>query len=339
MLVTKRALRRCSSTCAARRERRRAPRRAAPRHADHRPHAAPAGQPDHLRAQGRGLGARASTTPPTACTALPPRRTSSAGRSARSTRAYKLDLGLDTARAPVAHARNRIGELAGALGVAAGAVGKAALDVILLSQTEVAEVRERRGGGSTSMPHKHNPVAAISALGCAKQAPGLVATLLAAMVQEHERGAGSWHSRVGPAQRAADRHRLAPRAGCAPPWKPSRSTPTACASTATPATPRSSSRKRWTTDDPLPPRHRARGRARPRPLQLARRDAADVGPAGEGAGPEHFRRDPLRHARPRRQRDAATARTRSTTSAATCSTCSTTSSSSRRTSPASRSAA
>ena len=48
------------------------------------------------------------------------------------------------------------------------------------------------------MPHKHNPVAAISALGCAKQAPGLVATLLAAMVQEHERGAGSWHSEWRP---------------------------------------------------------------------------------------------------------------------------------------------
>jgi 3-carboxy-cis,cis-muconate cycloisomerase len=94
--------------------------------------------------------------------------------------------------------RNRLGELAGALGVAAGAAGKAALDVILLSQSEVAEVREQTGGGSTSMPHKHNPVAAVSALACAKQAPGLVATLLAAMIQEHERGAGSWHSEWRP---------------------------------------------------------------------------------------------------------------------------------------------
>ena len=61
-------------------------------------------------------------------------------------------------------------------------------------------MREAARGGSTSMPHKHNPVAAISALGCAQQAPGLVATLLAAMVQEHERAAGAWHSRVAPAQ-------------------------------------------------------------------------------------------------------------------------------------------
>jgi 3-carboxy-cis,cis-muconate cycloisomerase len=111
---------------------------------------------------------------------------------------YTLDLGLDRPVVAWHTRRNLIGELAGALGVAAGALGKIALDVILLSQTEVAEVREATGGGSTSMPHKHNPVAAISALGCAKQAPGLVATLLAAMVQEHERGAGAWHSEWRP---------------------------------------------------------------------------------------------------------------------------------------------
>ncbi len=63
---------------------------------------------------------------------------------------------------------------------------------------EVREVRERVGGGSTAMPHKHNPVAAISALGCTRQAPGLVATLLAAMEQELERAAGAWHSEWAP---------------------------------------------------------------------------------------------------------------------------------------------
>ena len=44
------------------------------------------------------------------------------------------------------------------------------------------------------MPHKTNPVAAISARACARRAPGLVATLFAAMEQEHERAAGAWHS-------------------------------------------------------------------------------------------------------------------------------------------------
>jgi len=94
--------------------------------------------------------------------------------------------------------RGRIGELAGALGVAAGAVAKPARDIVLLAQTEVAEVREAVGGGSTAMAHKHNPIAAISALGCAQQAPGLVATLLSSMTQEHERAAGAWHAEWRP---------------------------------------------------------------------------------------------------------------------------------------------
>ena len=100
---------------------------------------------------------------------------SSAARPARSPRCtgFAAELGLDEPVLPWHTLRGRIGELAGALGVAAGAIGKAARDVTLLAQTEVGEVREGRGGGSTSMPHKHNPVAAISALGCAQQAPAL----------------------------------------------------------------------------------------------------------------------------------------------------------------------
>jgi len=70
--------------------------------------------------------------------------------------------------------------------------------VVLLSQTEVAEVREAKGGGSSAMPHKRNPVAAICALACAQQAPGLAATLLGAMAHEHERAAGAWHAEWRP---------------------------------------------------------------------------------------------------------------------------------------------
>jgi 3-carboxy-cis,cis-muconate cycloisomerase len=108
------------------------------------------------------------------------------------------ELGLDAPVLPWHTLRGRIGELAGALGVAAGAVAKPARDVVLLSQNEVAEVREKVGGGSTAMPHKHNPVAAVSALACAQQAPGYVANLLAAMTQEHERAAGAWHAEWRP---------------------------------------------------------------------------------------------------------------------------------------------
>jgi 3-carboxy-cis,cis-muconate cycloisomerase len=92
--------------------------------------------------------------------------------------------------------RVRPAELAGALGVACGVIAKIARDVTLLAQTEVAEAREGVAGrgGSSTLPHKRNPVAAVSAVACAMRAPGLVAELLGAMAHEHERGAGPWHA-------------------------------------------------------------------------------------------------------------------------------------------------
>lgn len=92
--------------------------------------------------------------------------------------------------------RSRIGELASALGVAAGIVAKVASDVVLLSQSEVAEVGDGRAdrGGSSAMPQKRNPIAAVSAIASAQRAPGLVATLLGSMAHEHERAAGAWHA-------------------------------------------------------------------------------------------------------------------------------------------------
>lgn len=95
-----------------------------------------------------------------------------------------------TIRAPIA-------DIAGALGGLAGLLGKIAGDLILMAQTEVAEVSEQAPGrgGSSTMPHKHNPVAAISARASAMRAPGLVSTLLqCCMAQEHERAAGAWHA-------------------------------------------------------------------------------------------------------------------------------------------------
>jgi 3-carboxy-cis,cis-muconate cycloisomerase len=112
--------------------------------------------------------------------------------------AYADELGLAEPVLPWHTNRVRVGELASALAVACGAVAKVAQDVVLLSQTEVAEVREGSAGGSSTMPHKRNPVAAISALACAAQAPGLAATLLGSMAHEHERAAGAWHAEWRP---------------------------------------------------------------------------------------------------------------------------------------------
>ena len=111
---------------------------------------------------------------------------------------FAAELGLEAPVLPWHTDRTRIAELAGALGAAAGAAAKAAGDVVLLAQTEVGEVREAQPGGSSAMPHKRNPVAAVSALGWARQAPGLVATLLASMEQQHERAAGAWHAEWRP---------------------------------------------------------------------------------------------------------------------------------------------
>ena len=93
--------------------------------------------------------------------------------------------------------RDRIAELAAVLGLLAGTLGKMGRDISLLMQTEVAEAFEPAGEGrgtSSAMPHKRNPVAAAVALAAATRVPGLVATLLAGMVQEHERGLGGWHA-------------------------------------------------------------------------------------------------------------------------------------------------
>lgn len=93
--------------------------------------------------------------------------------------------------------RGRVAGIASGLSLLAGALAKPARDVTLLAQGEVEEVRERPadgGGGSSTMPHKRNPVAAVAVLACAGRAPGLAATLHAAMVQEHERAAGAWQS-------------------------------------------------------------------------------------------------------------------------------------------------
>ena len=91
--------------------------------------------------------------------------------------------------------RDRLCEVATTLGMLAATLGKLARDLSLLAQTEVAEAFEPAApgrGGSSTLPHKRNPVGAAVALGAAVRVPGLVATMLSAAVQEHERGLGNW---------------------------------------------------------------------------------------------------------------------------------------------------
>jgi 3-carboxy-cis,cis-muconate cycloisomerase len=105
------------------------------------------------------------------------------------------DLDLALPELPWHSQRDRFCDLAAALGILAGGLGKLARDVALMMQPEVAEACEPNGAGkrnSSSMPHKQNPTASVVALAVATRVPGLVATMLSAMPQEHERGIGGW---------------------------------------------------------------------------------------------------------------------------------------------------
>jgi 3-carboxy-cis,cis-muconate cycloisomerase len=93
--------------------------------------------------------------------------------------------------------RDRIGRLGMDLALVGTALAKVAQDVVLLMQTEVAELTEdlgSGGGGSSTLPHKQNPIAPTKILANAKRIPALAAALLTSMVQEHERSPGGWHA-------------------------------------------------------------------------------------------------------------------------------------------------
>ncbi len=113
----------------------------------------------------RARRASATSASPRSSAARPARSRRSATTGRPCSRRYAARARAGRAGAAWHTLRGRLAELAGALGVAAGAVGKVARDVMLLAQTEVGEVRRGRGrGGSSAMPHKRNPVAAVAAL-------------------------------------------------------------------------------------------------------------------------------------------------------------------------------
>jgi len=106
-------------------------------------------------------------------------------------------LGLAYPDAPWHTHRDRLAALMGACGVQTGSLGKMARDISLLMQGEVGEAAEPGGsgrGGSSTMPHKRNPIGCSLTLAAAHRVPGMVAAFLSAMVQEHERGAGGWQA-------------------------------------------------------------------------------------------------------------------------------------------------
>jgi 3-carboxy-cis,cis-muconate cycloisomerase len=107
------------------------------------------------------------------------------------------ELDLEEPMLPWHTRRVRVGQLGSALALTAGALEKIALDVKLMAQTEVGEVAESSAdgrGGSSTLPHKHNPVGAALAIACAAGVRGASSVLVGALAQEHERAAGAWQA-------------------------------------------------------------------------------------------------------------------------------------------------
>jgi 3-carboxy-cis,cis-muconate cycloisomerase len=113
------------------------------------------------------------------------------------TQSLAQELGLAVPTLPWHTQRDRIAETASLFGMLIGTLGKIARDISLQMQTEIDELAEPAAagkGGSSTMPHKRNPVGCAAVLTAATRAPGLVATVFAGMVQEHERALGGWQA-------------------------------------------------------------------------------------------------------------------------------------------------
>ncbi|MDH6547474.1 3-carboxy-cis,cis-muconate cycloisomerase [Streptomyces sp. SAI-041] len=114
------------------------------------------------------------------------------------TAAFAAELGLRAPVLPWHTLRTPIADLAGCLAFTAGALGKIAADVLVLGRTEIAELAEDGGGGSSAMPHKANPVRSTLIAAAARRAPQLAATLYGSLAAEDERPAGAWHAEWEP---------------------------------------------------------------------------------------------------------------------------------------------
>jgi len=109
--------------------------------------------------------------------------------------ALAAELGLAAPALPWHTQRDTLAELAGWLSLVSGSLAKMAQDVILLTQTEVGEVRETAEegrGGSSTMPQKANPVTSEHIVAAARTNAALLGAVHQALIQEHERATSGW---------------------------------------------------------------------------------------------------------------------------------------------------
>jgi 3-carboxy-cis,cis-muconate cycloisomerase len=102
------------------------------------------------------------------------------------------ELRLNLSRGPWHTQRDGIAELAGWCSLLTGSLGKIGQDVLLMAQSEVAEVRFSTGGGSSTMPQKSNPIGAEVLVALSRLNAGLVGLVHQGQIQEHERGGAGW---------------------------------------------------------------------------------------------------------------------------------------------------
>jgi 3-carboxy-cis,cis-muconate cycloisomerase len=109
------------------------------------------------------------------------------------------ELDLAAPPAPWHVARDAFAETVSYLGLLCGSLAKMANDIILLAQTEVGEVAEPHipgRGGSSTLPHKRNPIASAYVLAAQRGVQALVPLMQSAMLDQHERGAGPWQAEL-----------------------------------------------------------------------------------------------------------------------------------------------
>lgn len=119
------------------------------------------------------------------------------GRGPQIAKSLANDLQLALPATPWHGHRDRFAEAAATLGLLMGTLGKIARDITLDAQTEIGELFEPAApgrGGSSTLPHKRNPVTCAVVLAASLRVPPLVSTMLSAMQQEHQRGLGNWHA-------------------------------------------------------------------------------------------------------------------------------------------------
>ncbi len=112
-------------------------------------------------------------------------------------KALAEDLRLKLPVAPWHSHRDRFAEVATTLALSCGTLAKIASDISLHAQTEIAELSEPSAegrGSSSTLPHKRNPLTCAAVLANGGRVPGLVSTMLSCMVQEQQRGLGTWHA-------------------------------------------------------------------------------------------------------------------------------------------------